>query len=83
MTASISCDAHRSSLARRKERVGPRAVIGGVDDSDDVGEPGPKKTLNALPDGDLGKAASLTAAFEADVHAAFGDVWPWPWPWFE
>lgn len=64
---------HRSSLARRKERVGPRAVIGGVDDSDDVGEPGSKKTFNALPDGDLGKATSLTAAFKADVYAAFGD----------
>ena len=63
-----------SAFSRCIERVLPCAVIGGVDDADDIGETGPKKTFNALSDGDLGKTASLAAAFKADARAACGDV---------
>ena len=58
-----------SALPGRIERVRPCAVISDVDDADDVGKTAPKKTLNALPDGDLGKSASLTSPFEADLDA--------------
>jgi hypothetical protein len=36
-TVYQSSAVEKSSLTGRKERVGPRTVIGGVDDSDDLG----------------------------------------------
>ena len=49
-------------------------MVGRVDNPDDLRETRPKQTLNTLPDRDLRKAASLTASFETDTHAAFGDI---------
>lgn len=63
-----------SSLTGRKERVGSRTMVSRVDNAGDLRETRPKQTLNTLPDSDLCKAASLAASFEADVHAAVGDI---------
>ena len=49
-------------------------MVSRVDNPDDLRETRPKQTLNTLPDRDLRKAASLTASFETDTHAAFGDI---------
>ena len=49
-------------------------MVGRVDNPDDLRETRPRQTLNTLPDRDLRKAASLTASFETDMHAAFGDI---------
>ena len=49
-------------------------MVGRVDNPDDLRETRPKETLNTLPDRDLRKAASLTASFETDTYAAFGDI---------
>jgi hypothetical protein len=53
-------------------------VLGHVDESGHRGQAGPQHRLDALPEGDLGQAAALAAAFEADPdpaagHAGHGD----------
>jgi len=49
-------------------------MVSRVDNPGDLRETRPKQTLNTLPDRALRKAASLAAALEAYVHAAFGDI---------
>src|SRR5437870_3398653 len=49
-------------------------MVGRVDNPDDLRKTRSKQTLNTLPDRNPPKAASLTASFETDTHAAFGDT---------
>src|SRR5204862_299352 len=63
-----------SPFLRGEERLGPRLVVGDVDEPGHLGQAGPQQRLDALPEGDLGQAAALAAAFEADPDPAVGDA---------
>jgi hypothetical protein len=49
-------------------------VVGDVDEPGQLGQAGAQQRLDALPERDLGQAAALAAALEADPDPAAGDA---------